>query len=62
MKLSEPMTPKQVVKYYGSQSAAARELGYTRAAVSHWVKNAKRIPYAVQYLIQHRTNGALKAE
>lgn len=56
------MTPKQVVKHYGSQSAAARALGYTRATISHWVRKSKRVPYPVQYLIQHRTNGALKAE
>ena len=56
------MTPKQVVKHYGSQTAAAKALGYTRAAISHWVNKTKRVPYSVQYLIQHRTNGALKAE
>lgn len=56
------MTPKQVVKHYGSQSAAARALGYTRATISHWVRKSKKVPYPVQYLIQHRTGGALKAE
>ena len=56
------MTPKQVIKFYGSQSAAARKLGYTRQAIGHWLHTTKRVPYSVQYLIQHRTNGALKAE
>lgn len=54
------MTPKQIIKYYGSQAEAARKLGRTRAAVNHWLMTS-RIPYPVQCMIQCETNGALKA-
>jgi predicted transcriptional regulator len=37
------MTPKQLVKHYGSQVKAAKALGVSRAAVQKWVK-AGRIP------------------
>ena len=40
-------TPKQLVKHFGTQTKAAEELGYTRAAVSLWVKNGK-LPRNVQ--------------
>lgn len=41
-------TPDQLVRYFGTQSAAAKELCYTRAAVSLWVKN-KKLPLRVQH-------------
>ena len=34
-------TPKQLVAYFGNQTKAADALGYTKAAVSFWVKNGK---------------------
>jgi excinuclease UvrABC nuclease subunit len=40
-------TIKQLIRYFGSQSRAAEELGYTRAAVSQWVKKGE-LPRNVQ--------------
>jgi predicted transcriptional regulator len=37
------MTPTELVKHYGSQVAAAKALGISRAAVQKWVKTG-RIP------------------
>ena len=37
------MKPKELVKHYGSQVAAAKALGVSRAAVQKWVKSG-RIP------------------
>jgi len=54
------MTPAQVIKHFGSVSATARELCYTRAAVAQW-KRKKRIPRRTQDLIEMITVGALKA-
>lgn len=54
------MTPKQLLKAYGTQSEIARQFGYTRAAVGLWFKH-DRIPYRAQMLIQMTTHGAYKA-
>jgi DNA-binding transcriptional regulator YdaS (Cro superfamily) len=54
------MTPQQVVKHYGSQSAAARALGLNRATICTWVTR-KRIPETRQAWIQLLTGGKLVA-
>ena len=41
------MKPQTLVKYFGSQTKAANALGYTRAAVSQWVKKGE-LPRNVQ--------------
>ena len=54
------MSPKQVVRHFGSQSKAARALKCSRAAVSKWMAQ-DRIPFPTQCVIQHKTEGKLKA-
>lgn len=54
------MTPSQVVKHFGSVSAAARGLGLTRTAVQNW-KRWGFVPKRSQRLIELETGGALKA-
>ena len=44
------MTPEQLIKIYGSQANAARELCYSKAAVSLWCKH-DRIPKRAQEII-----------
>jgi len=55
------MTPSQVVKHFGGQRAAARELEVTQPSVWGWVRDRK-IPYLRQLDIERRTNGKLKAD
>jgi DNA invertase Pin-like site-specific DNA recombinase len=45
------MTPKQLLKIYGSQAEIARALGVTRQAVLRWFKENK-IPALRLYQIQ----------
>ena len=45
--IMETMKPQTLVKYFGSQTKAATALGYTRAAVSQWVKKGE-LPRNVQ--------------
>jgi DNA invertase Pin-like site-specific DNA recombinase len=45
------MTPKKLLKIYGSQSEIARALGVTRQAVLRWFKTNK-IPALRLYQIQ----------
>lgn len=45
------MTPKQLLKIYGSQAEIARALGVTRQAVLRWFKEDK-IPALRLYQIQ----------
>jgi len=40
-------TPKQLVRYFGTQKKAAQELGYTQQNVSLWVQRDK-LPRHVQ--------------
>ena len=54
------MTPEQVIKHYGSESAAADALKMTRQIINLW-KLRKSIPVRTQAFIQVKTNGALKA-
>jgi DNA invertase Pin-like site-specific DNA recombinase len=48
------MTPKKLLKIYGSQSEIARALGVTRQAVLRWFKTNK-IPalrlYQIKYML-----------
>lgn len=55
------MTPKQVIRRYGSQAKAATALGYKRATISVWVKNDK-VPKHAQKYIASLTGGKLKTE
>ena len=52
------MTPKDLIKHYGSQAAACRAIGYTRAAFQKWTKNGYVEPGA-QVLFAQVTCGAL---
>lgn len=54
------MNQKDVIRHFGSQVAAARKLGVTRAAVSIWGKRG--IPAGRQILIQYQTRGKLRAD
>ena len=55
------MTPKQVVKYYGSQSEAARRLGVSRQVISNWVRR-KRVPLDWQIAITDLSMGRLQLD
>lgn len=55
------MTPAQVVAYYGTQTKASDELGYSKQAVSKWVR-LKRIPIAAQITIELKTRGQMRAD
>lgn len=54
------MTPNQVVKHFGSVSAASRGLKLSRAAINNW-KRRGFVPKRSQRLIEFETGGALKA-
>lgn len=53
------MTPKQLIKHYGSDNKAALSLGLSVQAVRKWVKSDS-IPDWSQNAIAWLTNGALK--
>jgi DNA-binding transcriptional regulator YdaS (Cro superfamily) len=53
------MTHNDIIRHFGTQAAAARKLGVTRAAVSIWKKRG--IPAGRQILIQYQTRGKLRA-
>ena len=55
------MKPKQLIKHYKTQVAAARAVGVTQPTVSHWL-TVGRIPALQQLRIQSVTQGALKAD
>ncbi|WP_367998230.1 Cro/CI family transcriptional regulator [Cobetia amphilecti] len=52
------MTKKELADYYGSMAAAARALGRTRGAIQQWPDD---LPARVQFEIEGRTKGKLKA-
>ena len=54
------MTFEQVVKHFGSEVEAAKQLGFTRQAVNLWKSNG--IQPRTQELIELKTRGKLKAE
>ena len=53
------MKTQDAIKYYGSQSALARAVGVTRAAVNAW---GDEMPIGRQFQIEVLTSGALKAD
>lgn len=54
------MTPKQLVKFYKTQTAAAVALGLTQPAIANMVKRGK-ISGFQQLRIEKASNGQLKA-
>lgn len=55
------MTYDDLLQKYGTASAAARGLGFSRQTVQNW-KTRGRIPFSQQYTIQLKTKGKLKAD
>ena len=55
------MTPKQVIKHYGSVAHVAAALGYTSQAVQAWLRKG-RISAMSQRYIEAATNGVLLAD
>ena len=51
------MKKKEVIDYFGSQSATAKALGITRQAVNQW---PEMVPPAIAEAIERLSNGALK--
>ena len=54
------MSPKQLVEFFGTQTAAAKALGIEQPTISGWVTDGE-IPIIRQYQIELATNGALRA-
>lgn len=54
------MTPRQLVRHFGSQLGAARALGCSQSSVNYWVQH-NHIPVDKQVAIQLLTRGILKA-
>ena len=50
-----------VIKYFGSQIAAATALDVTQPTISNW-KTRGRIPHLQQLRIEHITGGKLRAD
>ena len=55
------MTPQDLQKHYGTQTAIARALGAAQSSVAEWFQNG-RIPEGRQYQIELATNGVLRAD
>ena len=55
------MTPKDLIKHFGSDKEAAHALGKTVPCIRQWIA-LKRLSYWNQAAIQTITNGALKAD
>ena len=55
------MKIKQTIRYFGSQSNLAAELGLDRRVVNNWSRRGS-IPEIPQYKIQMITNGKLKVD
>lgn len=55
------MTPNQVIKFYGTEQDAAKQLRITRQAVNYW-KRKSRIPMKTQVWIEFLADGKLKAD
>lgn len=56
-----PMTPKQLLQFFGTQQAIADCLGCAQASVSAWFAQDE-VPEGRQYQVQLATNGALVAD
>ena len=54
------MTPKDVVKFFGGQTAAAVALGTSRQVINNWVRR-RRVTAQWQLVIADRSNKKLKA-
>jgi DNA-binding transcriptional regulator YdaS (Cro superfamily) len=54
------MKAKDVIEYFGSQTATAKALGVSIPSVWAWVRN-NEVPELRQYQIEKITNGNLKA-
>ena len=53
------MTKEQCIKYFGSASTLARNVGITKSAISNW---GEYPPFGRQLLIEKITRYSLKAE
>lgn len=53
------MNTSDVIRYFGSQSAAAKALGITRSAISQW---GDLVPLATAARLEKLTNNRLKIE
>ena len=64
--LANPQHPRktmnynEIINFFGSQVAAAHQLGVTQPTLSNW-KARGRVPQLQQLRIQHITKGRLKA-
>lgn len=53
------MTRNDIIKHYGSITAACEALSYSRYAIWRWKRTG--VPIRAQQLIEAKTNGALVA-
>lgn len=54
------MDVDQVIKYFGTQVEAAKQLGVTQPTLSNW-RSRGRIPKLQQLRIEHLTRGKIRA-
>ena len=54
------MTPQDLLKHFGTQTAIAKALGCSQPSVCEWFETG-RIPEGRQYQIELATSGALRA-
>ena len=55
------MSPKQVIDFFGTQTATAEALGLAQSSVAGWIK-AGEVPLERQYQIELATDGRLRAD
>lgn len=55
------MKPQDVIKYFGTQSAAAEALGFGQSSIANWVARGK-VPPISQLKLEIITGGKLKAD
>ena len=55
------MSPKQVIDFFGTQTATAKALGIAQSSVAGWV-SAGEVPMERQYQVELATNGQLRAD
>ena len=56
-----PMTKKELIQFFGNQSAAARALRCSRQLVSYWKHDAP-VPWPWAAVAELASDGALKAD